>query len=74
MNNNLDGFFWLNVMANLAQLESYQLLLKDANNDDIMRHLDHQDRILNEQTNSYLKRIVNQNEEIINLLKKKGSE
>ena len=74
MNNNLDGFFWLNVMANLAQLESYQLLLKDANNDDIMRHLDHQDRILNEQINSYLKRIVDQNEEIINLLKKKGSE
>ena len=74
MNNNLDGFFWLNVMANLAQLESYQLLLKDANNDDIMHHLDHQDRILNEQINSYLKRIVDQNEEIINLLKKKGSE
>ena len=74
MNDNRDGFFWLNVIANLAQLESYQLLLQDANNNDIIHHLEHQDGILNEQTNNYLKIIVKQNEEIINLLKKKGSE
>ena len=71
MNNDRDYFFWLNTIANLLQIESYELLLKDADNNDIMRHLEQQDKILNEQTNDYLKLIVKQNNEIIKLLKER---
>ena len=60
MNNN-DFFFWLNVIANFAQLESYNILLKDFNNYDLMTFLEHQDDLLNT--------IIQQNQEIINLLK-----
>lgn len=61
MNNNYDPFFWLNVIANIAQLESYNILLHDFDNNDLMEYLKHQDKLLN--------KIINQNEEIINLLK-----
>lgn len=71
MNNNYDFFFWLNVIANLLQIENYELLLKDANNNDIINHLHQQDKILTEQTNDYLKIIVEQNKEILNILKRK---
>jgi len=59
MNN--DFFFWLSVMANFAQLESYNILLHDFNNHDLMEYLKHQDELLN--------KVINQNEEIIDLLK-----
>jgi len=59
MNN--DFFFWLNVIANFAQLESYDILLHDFNNHDLMEYLKHQDELLN--------KIINQNEELLNLLK-----
>lgn len=52
----------LDVTANLSQLVSLFLLLKDASNNEVMDKL-------NEQNESYLKRIVEQNEEIIKLLK-----
>lgn len=52
----------LDVTANLSQLVSLFLLLKDASNNELMDKL-------NEQNESYLKRIVEQNEEIIKLLK-----
>ena len=59
--NNYDFFFWLNVMANWAQLQSYDILLKDFNNNDLMEYLKHQDELLN--------KIIDQNEQIIKLLK-----
>lgn len=52
----------LDITANLSQLVSLFLLLKDASNNELMDKL-------NDQNESYLKRIVEQNEEIINLLK-----
>lgn len=61
MNNIYDFWFWLNVTANFAQLESYNILLHDFNNNDLMQYLKHQDELL--------EKIINQNEEIINLLK-----
>ena len=61
MNNNYDFWFWLSVMANFAQLESYNILLNDFNNNDLMEYLKHQDELL--------EKIINQNEEIIRLLK-----
>lgn len=52
----------LNNAANVSQLYSLYLLLQDASNNEVMDKL-------NEQNESYLKRIVEQNEEIIKLLK-----
>ena len=60
MNNN-DFFFWLSVMANFAQLESYNILLHDFNNHDLMEYLKHQDELLN--------KVISQNEQIMQLLK-----
>lgn len=72
MNGNYDFFFWLSVFANLLQIENYEMLLKDAKNNDIMQELQSQDKMLTEQTNIYLKKIVEQNEEILRLLKDKN--
>lgn len=55
-------YFWLSVVANCCQLESYEMLLKDAKNNELMQYLQHQD-------NDYLKKIIEQNEQIIRLLK-----
>lgn len=60
MNNNLD------LKSLILQLYSVILLLKDYNNKDIMQELQTQDE-------KYLKTIIKQNEEIINLLKKGGN-
>ena len=64
VNKNYDFFFWLGVIANLLQIENYEMLIKDAKNNEIMQELQSQDRMLNEQTNIFLKKIVEQNEEI----------
>lgn len=61
MNNDYNFWFWLSVMADFAQLESYNILLHDFNNNDLMHYLKHQDELLN--------KIINQNKEIIKLLK-----
>lgn len=73
MNNDADGFgsfwFWLAVVSNYCQIQSYEMDKKQISNDELMKHLEYQDMILNEQTNDYLKKIIEQNEIIINLLK-----
>jgi len=56
-------WFWIAVVANCCQLESYEMLIKDTKNDELMTYLQHQD-------NDYLKTIMEQNELIIKLLKK----
>lgn len=63
-NNNYDFFFLLNVVANVLQIQSYEMLKKEISNNDIMESLRHQD-------NDYLEKIIKQNEEIISLLKDK---
>ena len=68
MENNYDFWFWLNVIANIAQLESYEMNKKQISNDQIMRHLENQDIVLNEQTEKYLKSI----EEKLDKLLKRG--
>lgn len=59
----------LAILANLCQLASFDMNLTEVSNDSIMKHLLQQDKILDEQTNNYLSKIVKQNEEIISLLK-----
>ena len=66
---NENSFFWLSVLANLLQVENYRINLQDLKNTDIFTKLQHQDEILNEQTNIYLKKIIEQNEEILKILK-----
>lgn len=43
MNNSLDGFgsfwFWLAVVSNYCQIESYELNARQISNDEIMKHL-----------------------------------
>ena len=61
MNNN-----FTNNLSLLLQALSLELLFKDYNNSDLMQELQRQDK-------EYLEKIIKQNEEIINLLKKGGN-
>ena len=70
-NNNYDIFFFLGVIANLLQIENYDLNVTDVKNSELLKELNRQDQMLNEQTNIYLKRILENQEEIIRLLKEK---
>lgn len=72
VNQNYDFFFWLGVMANLLQIENYEMLLKDTTNNNIMKELQTQDKILAEQTNIYLKKIIKQNDKLLQLLDNKN--
>lgn len=65
------NYFILNLIANMCQLMDFQMNVSQLSNDDLMKHLLQQDKILDEQTNIYLKKIVEQNDEIIKLLKNK---
>ena len=58
--NGLDG---LNYYANILQIASYEELLNQANNDDIMQELDHQNQ-------AYLEQIIKTQAEIISRLER----
>lgn len=51
----------LEILSNILQIKSYEILVKDFNNTDLMKYLKHQDELLN--------KIIQQNQEIITLLK-----
>lgn len=57
----------LDTTSFMLQLYSVILLLKDFNNADLMQELCNQDEI-------YLKKIIQQNEEIIKLLKERNND
>lgn len=52
----------LEILSNILQIKSYEILIHDFNNVDLMKYLEHQDNLLN--------RIIEQNNEMLNLLKK----
>ena len=52
----------LNYIANWLQIANFEMLMEDANNNEILKYLQHQD-------NDLLNKIIEQNEEIIRLLK-----
>lgn len=62
MNEENNFVYWLGIISNILQVESYNLLLKDKTNNEIMKELQNQDT-------NYLEKIVKQNKEIIELLK-----
>lgn len=84
MNNNF--LFNLNYIANLCQLLDFQMNVSQLSNDDLMKHLLEQDKVLNEekdllnnQIKEYLKELISQNKtiieqnnEIIRLIEEKG--
>lgn len=49
-------------LSNILQILSFQILVTDFNNTDLMKYLKHQDNMMNE--------IIEQNKEIIKLLRK----
>lgn len=69
--NNTSFFFVLGVLANLCQLYDLNLNLNQTSNDEIMKDLQEQDKVLQNDINYKLDIIIKQNEEIINLLQNK---
>jgi hypothetical protein len=53
----------LELISNILQIKSYEILVNDFNNTDLMEYLKHQDDLLN--------KIINQNDQIIRLLKER---
>ena len=51
----------LELLSNVLQIKSYEILVNDFNNQDLMQYLKHQDELLD--------KIIQQNDEIIQLLK-----
>lgn len=75
MNNNTN-FNWNNDVLNMMNAMSFilgimnlELNNRQLSNDELDKHLQDQDNILKDQNETYLKKIIEQNEEIINLLK-----
>lgn len=73
----MSNYELLSLLANVLQVANFQMNIQEVSNDELLKHLMRQDKILDEQTrelqeqtNIYLKKIIEQNEEIINLLKK----
>lgn len=64
MLNSLDG---LNFYANILQVASYEQLLKQANNDDILLELKRQNK-------EYLEKLLSNQEKIIELLERVTNE
>lgn len=62
------NYFILSIIANMCQVMDFQMNMAQLSNDDLMKHLLQQDKVLDEQTNIYLKKIIEQNKEIKNIL------
>lgn len=66
--NDFDKYERLNLLANIFQILDLTLNLSQSSNDDIMKKLLNQDKVLDEQTNKYLKTIIKNQEKIIKIL------
>lgn len=75
MNNNTQmpwNYDILNIIAiasYLLSIQNLQLNQQQTSNDDLNKHLQKQDDILQEQNDKYLLKIIQQNEELLKLLK-----
>ena len=56
-------------LSNSLQILSFLILIKDFNNTDLMKYLEHQDRLLDKIIKEN-EQIIQQNQEIIELLRK----
>jgi len=66
---NYDILNIMTIASYLLSIQNLQLNTQQATNDDLNKHLQKQDEILHEQNEKFLNKIIQQNEEIINLLK-----
>ena len=69
LNWNNDLLNSMSVASFLISIRNLQLNEKEISNSELEKHMQEQDKILNEQNEKYLKTIIEQNLEIINLLK-----
>ena len=51
----------LEILSNILQIKSYEILVNDFNNNDLMNYLKHQDELLN--------KIIDQNNKILDIMK-----
>lgn len=66
---NYDILNIISIASYLLSVQNLQLNQQQTSNDDINKHLQEQDEILYEQNKRYLTKIIQQNEEILTLLK-----
>jgi hypothetical protein len=66
---NYDILNIISIASYLLSIQNLQLNQQDLSNNNLNEHLQEQDKILNEQNEKYLTKIIQQNEEIIKLLK-----
>lgn len=66
---NYDILNIISIASYLLSVQNLQLNQQQTSNDDINKHLQDQDEILHEQNERYLIKIIQQNEEILTLLK-----
>lgn len=66
---NYDILNIISIASYLLSIQNLQLNQQQASNDDLNKHLQKQDEILHEQNEKYLAKIIQQNEEILKILK-----
>lgn len=66
---NYDILNIISIASYLLSIQNLQLNQQQASNDDLNKHLQKQDEILREQNEKYLAKIIQQNEEILKILK-----
>lgn len=66
---NYDILNIISIASYLLSIQNLQLNQRQASNDDLNKHLKEQDEILHEQNEVFFKKIIEQNEIIIKLLK-----
>ena len=66
---NYDILNIISIASYLLSIQNLQLNQQDLSNNNLNEHLQKQDKILNDQNEKYLTKIIQQNEEIIKLLK-----
>lgn len=69
---NGDQFFntWA-LITGILQILDYNLNVNQTSNDELLKHLQLQDKILNEEINENLKKIIEQNKKIISIINDK---
>lgn len=66
---NYDILNIISIASYLLSIQNLQLNQQDLSNSNLNEHLQEQDKILHEQNEKYLNKIIMQNEEILRLLK-----
>lgn len=66
---NYDILNIISIASYLLSIQNLQLNQQDLSNNKLNEHLQEQDKILHEQNEKYLNKIIMQNEEILRLLK-----